>query len=118
MDNATDEKRIDRKREKQKAAERLRDQILREIMQTARGREYLWNELEAHKVFSQTLVLSHGPDSFAATAFNEGKRSMGLKLVVTLTRLDPAMYLLMTRENSGVKMEDLEDERSTDDDSN
>jgi hypothetical protein len=113
MENAADAKSVDRKRERAKADQRLRDQILRETMQTERGRRFIWLELEAHSVFRQTLVLHQGSDSFAATAFAEGKRSMGLRLIADVTRLDPAMYLLMTRENSGVTLED-EDERSTD----
>jgi hypothetical protein len=75
------------------------------------GRRFLWLELQECKVFEQTVVFGAG--GHAASAFNEGKRTLGLKKLAELMAY-PEDYMRMTVENSTVKLE-MEDERSTDD---
>lgn len=62
-------------------------------------REWLWDHLTACNVFSQSFVQGE-PDS---TAFNEGKRSIGNRLISEIVLADPAAYVTMMKENGGLE---------------
>lgn len=113
-DNAAKQSEVDRKRNKAQEDQGIRDEIIRTLMSHPRGRRYLWLELEDAYVFRQTLML--GPSGYATTAFNEGLRTRGLKLLKDITRLAPMDYMRMTRENSGVKLTENQDATGQDDD--
>ena len=110
MENASDQKQIDRKRQKREeaaAAERL---VLRTLMSQQMGRLYLWNELSKLNVFSQTLQF--GRDGYAATAWAEGKRSVGLELMARITQLCPEDYVTMIKENQKTEIKDEQPART------
>jgi hypothetical protein len=107
-DSAVDPKKIERKRDRSKRDAITRETVIKSLMSHPDGRRYIWLELEEAKVFQQTLVL--GPGGPEATAFNEGKRSGGLRLLTEVTRLCPDDYMKMTKENASVKLKEDDDE--------
>lgn len=101
IENATDQASIDRKRSRAKELEVARKTVVRTLMSQRLGRMYVWDELAQASVFSQTLQF--GRDGHIATAFAEGRRSLGLRLLNEVQSLCPDEYLLMTKENAPVE---------------
>lgn len=85
-----------------------RDLVVRTLLGSPDGRRYLWLELGAANVFSSTFVM--GEDGDRRTAFMEGQRASGLRLLADITRVSPSGYVKMMQENSGVQIEEDEDE--------
>lgn len=83
-----------RKREagRKKAAQR---QIVKELMNDQSGRAWLWQQMEFCNVFAQTFVIG-SPDG---TAFNEGTRRYGNKLLTECMGADPEAFIVMMREH-------------------
>jgi len=81
------------RREKFRARQECDD--LRAVLATPFGRRLVWKYLEACGVFSQSHVTGEAP---LATAFNEGRRSIGLRLFDEVTRHDPGAYAVMVKE--------------------
>lgn len=104
MDNAADAAAIDRKRSKVEDSANAQKIVIQTLMDQQIGRKYLWDQLDKLNVFAQTLQF--GRDGYAATAWAEGKRSVGLELMACITRLCPEQYLLMMRENSKQEIHD------------
>ena len=90
------EKREARQRTKAQEGEFARKTALRELMSTAHGRRFVWDWLESCHLFS----ISYVPGSFDATAFKEGERNAGQRILLDLERWYPNERLLMARENS------------------
>lgn len=62
-------------------------------------REWLWDHLTACNVYQQSFVQGE-PDS---TAFNEGKRSIGNRLIAAIVAADPASYVTMMKESGNLE---------------
>lgn len=94
MGNAADQRQV----RKAKQGERLkREQELNDIRitgSTRAGRRHLWRLLAAAGCFRQSFV----PGQSDGTAFNEGRRSIGLMVLADLHEANPALYLLMANE--------------------
>lgn len=67
---------------------------LRELLELRPGRRFLWKMLSAAGVFQQSYT---GDDN--ATNFNEGRRSIGLRLLDELTEADPGAYGKLVQES-------------------
>lgn len=89
---------IDRSaREKRRAREReIAD--LGEVLNTAAGQRLVWRLLSAAGIYRQSYV----PDS-GDTAFNEGRRSIGLMLIADIHEAWPHRLLDMVREAQRAK---------------
>ena len=101
---------------RKKKARRERDSTIRKrvvsaLMSAPDGRRYIWLELEAAGVFAQ----SYCPDSFDRTAFTEGKRSAGNRLLAEVQRFAVADFVRMLQENNA-QVEEIQDVRTTDSD--
>jgi hypothetical protein len=96
--SAVDQSAIDRKRDQQRRDGITRQIVIRTLMSTADGRRYIWLQLSESNVFSSTFTWEGG-EGFARTAFLEGQRALGIKLLTLVTQLCPAEYITMTREN-------------------
>jgi hypothetical protein len=70
-----------------------RESDLSAILKTAEGRRFVWDLLGATRVMSSSFA-----DTDRATAFNEGRRSIGLELLDRVQRINVETYLQMTRE--------------------
>lgn len=67
---------------------------LRDVLATVQGRRFVWKQLTEAGCFRLSFVPGE-PDT---TALNEGRRSLGLKLMADIHALDPALYTQMARE--------------------
>lgn len=80
------------------------------VMSTPEGRSFVWDVLASTGLFRQSYV----PDS-NGTAFNEGQRSVGLRMYADLETHCPEQYLLMQREavqRAQIERREIEDERA------
>lgn len=82
---------------RQLAAERAREILIGDfkwLMSNKRGRRYVHWQLEQARVFHQTFV----PGDPLSTAFNEGRRSLGLADLDLALNHAPEQYALMLSE--------------------
>lgn len=91
--HASAEEDVARAEEKQELLQRLRDEALKELLSTRKGRDYYWHLLGLTGLFET---------SFATNALqmakNEGERNIGLRLLTDLMRVSPDTYPLMVKE--------------------
>jgi len=89
-----DEEASARRREMQALHRQQLDADIRAVMETQAGRRVVWWLLDG-------VAGLHGP-SFAgeatATAYNEGRRSVGIDVMQAVQRLTKPAYLLMVEE--------------------
>lgn len=93
--DANDPKQVNnrKRRAKQRAADD--DQTVKDLLSSSRGRAWLWRLLGTCHIFG----ISFRADPYQ-TAFNEGERNVGNRLLAQIMRVDSAAYVLMMRENS------------------
>lgn len=95
MTNAGDRKSIREAEKAARIAERQREDVTRSLMSTTSGREFVWNILDSCQVFSSTFTAEA-----LTSAFNEGRRSVGLQLLDTIMTACPDLYLQAQRESN------------------
>ena len=66
------------------------------LMEQPLGRGFVWDQLSDAGVFRSSFA----EEATHRTAFNEGKRVQGLKLLARVLQYAPDYYLTMTKENS------------------
>lgn len=71
------------------------DEFLRSSLKTRAGRSYWWRFLERCHMFETSYIQG----SFDGTAFREGERNIGQRLVLDITRVAPEAYLEMMKEH-------------------
>ena len=82
------------RRQKAAKVERLQlDEATRWLMGNAQGRRFVWSLLGKAGVFRSSMA-----PSAEATAFNEGRRDLGLGLLADVMRLCPEQYGRMQSE--------------------
>jgi hypothetical protein len=69
------------------------------LMSDPRGRHFVWRLLQGFGVYQLSFVTGI-PDSDRLTAFNEGRRNEGLKLMTQIMRHCPARFTEMQKEAS------------------
>ncbi|WP_422096886.1 endopeptidase [Variovorax sp.] len=81
---------------KKRQAQAARDEIdeLLWLMSDPRGRRFMWRRLTDAGVYQSSFV----PGDFSLTAFNEGRRNTGLRLISLLTEHCPARFSEMQKE--------------------
>lgn len=92
--DAGDEHQVkERKTKKQLKLEKQREE-LRQICKDKRVRDYLW------RVLSECGIYSDGFDSTSPykTSYNEGRRKIGIQIIIGLMDADPSIYSLMRLE--------------------
>lgn len=92
--NVADEKQIKDARLHERFAKRKEQEDIQFLLSTPQGRRYIWKVLSICGVYRQSAV-----DSGSWTYFNEGRRSVGLKLLDEVMIADAAAYLKMIDEN-------------------
>jgi hypothetical protein len=105
--NAADRKSIRRLEKAAKLADEQRRQVISNLMSTFIGREWMWNILSSCGVFSTTFIMG-APD---ASAFNEGRRSVGLQLITDIMASCPDQYIQAQRESN--ERSSLDERRSS-----
>lgn len=103
--NAADSKRVEKsaKVERRSRQQELRD--LRGILQNQSGRRFYWRLLEV----CGTFELSYLRGDTHETAFREGGRNIGNRLLSDLMEADKTLYSIMAEENT----EEPEDDGNT-----
>jgi len=94
MQNAADPKQVKRARQHDKLALERDRTDLQHVLETQQGRRFLWKLLSDCGVFR--LSFQYGDAQ--STAFNEGRRGVGLALMVAIQDLDPTLYHRMAKE--------------------
>lgn len=68
---------------------------LRAVLSSVSGRRFIWRLLECGGVFRS----SFNAESDSYTAFNEGRRNLGLLVLNDILEADPDAFTLMQRES-------------------
>ena len=90
--------------ERRKVEQRNYDRHLSDIQQlvkTPAGRRYIWSVLSLCGVMSASMR-----DNMYATAFREGQRDIGMKMLKDLVAANPESYDQMRRENASNEKSD------------
>lgn len=93
MNNAGDQEQVQRSQEKAKTRRNRMENGFRKLMQDQEGRLWVWDLLEFCGVFRSSFHQSN-----AQTAYNEGLRNVGLKLMADINRITPDQYFRMINE--------------------
>ena len=93
--DASDPKAIARAKSAAGRRKKADEDVVKAIMKTANGRSWLFRILEACHIFQPSIVIGQ-PD---ATAFREGERNVGLRLLQIVQRMTE-LYLVMIKENT------------------
>jgi hypothetical protein len=93
--DASNRRHVERAEKAAKSAGRQRDEAIRWLMGDGRGRRIVWSLLGQAGVFRSSMASA--PE---LTAFNEGRRDIGLALLADITRLCPETYALMQAEQA------------------
>lgn len=94
MANAADKDDLKNQKNKEKFKNKQQEMDLKFILGTEQGRRLLWRYLGLAGVFEQS---AHASGSW--TYFNEGRRSIGLRLLTEITETDANLYLKMMLEH-------------------
>ena len=93
MDNAADRKAI-RQKEKQSAiADASRQSVLHTVMSTIEGRTFIWDFLASCHIFTTTFT-----GDALTSAFAEGERNVGQRLLSDIMVVCPDQYIQAMRE--------------------
>jgi hypothetical protein len=92
--SADDEKQVRKRQSKAKEATERQQEDWRWLLADKRGRRIAWALLEEAGVFRS----SFNPDRPHATAFNEGIRNTGLRVLASVMQADPEAFTLMSKE--------------------
>lgn len=94
MANAADRKSIRKQEKDARQAERLRRDAIVACMSTSQGRAWLWDVLASAHCFHTTHVAGDA----LASAFQEGRRSLGLGVLSDIMAHCPDLYIQAMRE--------------------
>ena len=106
MDNAADRKSIRRKEKASKLAESNRRAVITSLMSTAFGREWIWDILASCHCFATTFS-----GDALTSAFAEGERNVGLRLLSDILTACPDQYIQAQRESN--ERSSLDERRSS-----
>ena len=97
MANAADQRSVRKakQRERQERDHELND--LRDVLSTRQGRRFVWKLLGMAGCFRLSFVYGEAE----TTAFNEGRRSLGLALMADVHEADAEKYVQMANEANG-----------------
>lgn len=84
------------------------DDDMRVLLSSPAGRRLFWRVLTQSGLYSSSYA-----ESPTATAYNEGRRSLGLALMQEAQRVDPARYAMALREQLDAAELDDADARKT-----
>ena len=106
VDNAADRKSIRRKEKAAKLAEANRHATITNLMSTSFGREWVWDILTQCHCFSTTFN-----GEALSSAFAEGERNVGLRLLSDILTACPDQYIQAQRESN--ERSSLDERRSS-----
>ena len=89
------------------------DTVVQSLMSSEAGRGWVRNLLDACGIFRSTFT-----GEALQSAFNEGQRNVGLRILADVMRACPDAYIQMMREQNGRRTEPVLDRTDHDDDRN
>lgn len=89
-----DVKQVHKKKNKRKIKRDQEIEDLRQVLEMAGGRNFIWRLLQQCGVYHTSFT-----GEALETSFNEGKRQMGLWTLDELFEASPHTYALMQKEN-------------------
>lgn len=92
--NAADPKQVKRAKQLLRHRQERERADLQSVASSVQGRRVLWKWLCESAVFQQSFV----PGQMDLTAFNEGRRRLGLGLMLDLAEIDVTLYHRMAKE--------------------
>lgn len=95
--NAADPQQVKEGGKKENEKHKVEALDLKTVLGTVQGRRFIWGLLCDCGIFQQSAT-----DSGSWTYFNEGKRSVGLKLLVKINNVNPESYLQMLNESKEI----------------
>lgn len=95
--DASDPSKVAERKSKAKRLEASRLNGLRQVLGNADSRHWLWDLLEEAGVFHTSMQSLD--DTAMVLAFREGKRTIGLKVIAEVVKMDGTAYLTMVKEN-------------------
>jgi hypothetical protein len=108
--NTSEPKKVKKKKERERLLEEARLRGLTKALMDAEGRRLLWSYLSFCGIYKTSFT-----SDFGTTAYNEGRRSVGLKILDDIVSASPEFFMLMMKENQEDQGDD--DERSSANDS-
>ena len=93
--DASDEEQVNQRKRDVGRRQRAHRGVLRQIMATPLGREWLWHFLSDCHVFGNPFT----PGAPDVTNFNLGEQNVGKRLMDQALRADPQAYVQMQTEN-------------------
>ena len=93
MDNAADRKAIRQKEKQSRIAEASRQSVLHTVMSTIEGRTFIWDFLASCHIFTTTFT-----GDALTSAFAEGERNVGQRLLSGIMVVCPDQYIQAMRE--------------------
>lgn len=94
--NPADEQQVNERSAKKKFDHKAKQQFLRDILKDRQGRDFFWDLLSMAGIFHTSFNPSN-----AVTAYNEGRRSLGLQVLADITAAAPEAYVTMIKESQG-----------------
>ena len=98
MTDLSDKKDVAERNARLKSRQRENDDAFTSLLATKQGRQWLFDFLAVSHIF----VTTHRGDALAS-AFAEGERNVGLRLVADTMRLSPHSFTLMLEENANAR---------------
>ncbi len=92
--NADDPKQVRAAKKKAEQSESLKFEVIKNVMGTPAGRAWIYEQLAAAHIFSTTFIQG-SPDG---SAFAEGERNCGLRLLADVQVAASEFYLQMITE--------------------
>lgn len=93
--DASNKEQVDKRKRDAGRRRKQAEEVIKQLMSTPGGRAWFWEQLTLANIFSTTFV-SGDP---MASAFQEGQRNFGLRLLAQITKVAPDAYLLAMKEN-------------------
>lgn len=95
VDSASDAEQVQQAEIKQRSRQQKESADVVAVMSTAEGRRFVKRILDAAGVYQTSFVRGESD----ATAFNEGRRNVGLLILAAIDSADPQSYDLMMQES-------------------
>ncbi len=92
--NADDEKQVKTAQKKAKLNEAIKLDVIRGVMNTASGRQWIYGFLESCHIYGNAFC----PGQSDVTAFNLGEENVGKRLLADVQNSAPDLYLQMINE--------------------
>lgn len=96
MTDLSDPKYVEERKASAKQRQRTNDDAFAALLSSPSGRQWLFDFLSTCHVFTTT----HRGEAPLTSAFCEGERNIGLRLIADTMRISPASFTKMLEENS------------------